>query len=304
MIVLPNYVQATSDDLLSKYSLGEQGSQLVGICCFLANKYHGYLYDVHKKTKLISSFSFMTKSQAAMFDVSFMHALSENSVESYTSRVFQASMACMPSVGSHIPEKVGEEGDGGESDGGTVGEEGDGEEGEESEGGTVGEEGDGGEGEESEGGTVGEAGDRGEGEESEGGTVGEEGDGGEGEESEGGTVGEEGDGGEGEESEGGTEGGAAVKVEEWLKQVGVMPINLQLYLHIHTHTHHTPTHARIHTHTQPCPPPSMDLTLVSSNKFISSCALANSESYMIVLTKGEDLSQNTTTTTTTTTTTA
>ena len=90
----------------------EEGTQLVGISCFLANKYHGYLYDIHQNTKLVSSFSFMAKSYAISCDNNFIHALSSNSVESYTTRMFQAAVTSMPLAGSQIPTVVGGEGDG------------------------------------------------------------------------------------------------------------------------------------------------------------------------------------------------
>lgn len=65
--------------------------QLLGISCFLANKFHGYLYDVHQQGRPVSSFSFMSPTQAVVCDDMFLHALSAKSVESYTSRSLQAS---------------------------------------------------------------------------------------------------------------------------------------------------------------------------------------------------------------------
>ena len=85
----------------------EGGPQLVSISYFLANKYNGYVYDVHQKTKLVSSFSFMSKSIMVSCQNNFMHVLStDDSVESYTIRAFQAAMANMPSVSRYIPRRV------------------------------------------------------------------------------------------------------------------------------------------------------------------------------------------------------
>ena len=78
------------------------------MCCFLGNKYHGYLYDVHRKAKPVSYLSFMTKSRAVCCDSGFIHALSANSVESYTSRTFPAAVANMPPSSTCIPPRVGE----------------------------------------------------------------------------------------------------------------------------------------------------------------------------------------------------
>ena len=78
------------------------------MCCFLGNKYHGYLYDVHRKAKAVSYLSFMTKSQAVCCDSGFLHALSANSVESYTSRTFPAAVANMPLSSTRVPPRVGE----------------------------------------------------------------------------------------------------------------------------------------------------------------------------------------------------
>ncbi len=63
--------------------------QLVGISCFLANSYHGYQYDVHLRACLSCSFSFMSPTQAVVCDHAFLHALSDKSVETYTSRALQ-----------------------------------------------------------------------------------------------------------------------------------------------------------------------------------------------------------------------
>lgn len=90
----------------------DNGSRtLVGLCCFLANKYHGFLYDVYQRTRLISSFSFMSKSQLVVCDSSFLHALSADSIESYTTRVFQAVTARMPTVGDLVLTARGGEGE-------------------------------------------------------------------------------------------------------------------------------------------------------------------------------------------------
>ena len=65
---------------------------LAGISCFIANKHHGFLYDVHSKTRLVSSFSFMSKTHMVTMDTNFIHALSTDSVETYTNRVFQVGV--------------------------------------------------------------------------------------------------------------------------------------------------------------------------------------------------------------------
>ena len=44
---------------------------------------------------------------------------------------------------------------------------------------------------------------------------------------------------------------------------------------------------------QPIPPHTMDLTLVSTSKFVGCCYLATSQDYVIVVTKGEADSQTT-----------
>ena len=55
----------------------------------------------------MSSFSFMSKSTVVSYQTSFMHVLSVDSVEIYTSRAFQAAVASMPSASSCIPPSVG-----------------------------------------------------------------------------------------------------------------------------------------------------------------------------------------------------
>ena len=70
--------------------IDENGSrQLIGISCFLADKFHGYLYDVHLQGHLASSFSFMSPARGVVCDDMFLHALSAESVETYTSRSLQ-----------------------------------------------------------------------------------------------------------------------------------------------------------------------------------------------------------------------
>ena len=66
---------------------------MIGISCFLANKFHGYLYDVHLQGHLASSFSFMSPTHAVVCDDLFLHALSAESVETYTSRSLQVLYA-------------------------------------------------------------------------------------------------------------------------------------------------------------------------------------------------------------------
>lgn len=66
--------------------------QLIGISCFLANKFHGYLYDVHVQGHLASSFSFMSPTHAVVCDTTFLHALSAKSVETYTCRTLQVRL--------------------------------------------------------------------------------------------------------------------------------------------------------------------------------------------------------------------
>lgn len=70
--------------------------QLIGISCFLANKFHGYLYDVHLQGHLASSFSFMSPTHAVVCDDLFLHALSAESVETYTNRSLQTAILHMP----------------------------------------------------------------------------------------------------------------------------------------------------------------------------------------------------------------
>ncbi len=96
----------------------------MGVACFLANDKQGYLYSVHHKPRLISSFSFMTGSKKAVCGPSVLHVLSADSVESYTSRAFQAALSDGAVVGSCMPERVRDEevreGEGGEeADGGS-----------------------------------------------------------------------------------------------------------------------------------------------------------------------------------------
>lgn len=103
--------------------------KLVGISCFLANRFHGYLYDVHQQCRLLSSFSFMEQSRLASCDGRLLHALSSESVETYTSRAFQAAIANVPRGSTVIPSIAEEENGlvcGGEVEGGG-GEEGGGE---------------------------------------------------------------------------------------------------------------------------------------------------------------------------------
>ena len=85
--------------------------QLVGVSCFLANRYHSYLYDVHHRCRLLSSFSFMEQSRLASCDGVLLHALSDQSVETYTSRVFQAAIGNLPrgSAVIHSPPEEEEE---------------------------------------------------------------------------------------------------------------------------------------------------------------------------------------------------
>ena len=66
--------------------------QLVGISCFMANSFHGYQCDVHLRTCLSCSFSFMSPTHAVVCDAAFLHALSDESVETYTSRSLQVNM--------------------------------------------------------------------------------------------------------------------------------------------------------------------------------------------------------------------
>ena len=81
----------------------------MGLACFLANTYHGYLYDVHQQTKLSSSFSFMERSLMALCDGSFLHTLSADSLESFSSRAFPTAMADVPQTSSiAAPDRCGE----------------------------------------------------------------------------------------------------------------------------------------------------------------------------------------------------
>lgn len=43
---------------------------------------------------------------------------------------------------------------------------------------------------------------------------------------------------------------------------------------------------------QPCPPPTMDLTLVSANQFVSSSCLASMQDHMVILTKSTEHAQS------------
>ena len=70
----------------------------MGLACFLANRYHGFIYDVHHQAKLSSSFSFMEQSRLAYCDGNFLHALSGDSLETYTSRCFSSAVGPMPRV--------------------------------------------------------------------------------------------------------------------------------------------------------------------------------------------------------------
>ena len=198
-----------------------QGSRsLVGVSCFLANRFHSYLYDVHRRCRLLSSFSFMAQSRLAYCDGRLLHALSDGSVETYTSRAFQAAISNLPRGSPVIPPPAEETGGwaeflgvaGSEKGGDSLeeGEKGEGgrDEGEKGEGGREDGEGEGGreEGENGEGGR--EEGEKGEGGRDEG----EKGEGGreEGEKGEGGRdEGEKGEGGrdEGEKGEGGRDEG-------------------------------------------------------------------------------------------------
>ena len=65
--------------------------QLVGISCFMANSFHGYQY-VHLRACLSCSFSFMSPTHAVVCDAAFLHALSDESVETYTSQSLQVNM--------------------------------------------------------------------------------------------------------------------------------------------------------------------------------------------------------------------
>ena len=80
----------------------------MGVSCFLANRFHSYLYDVHHRCRLLSSFSFMEKSRLATCDGMLLHALSEDSVETYTSRAFQAAIGNLPRGSIVIPTTAGE----------------------------------------------------------------------------------------------------------------------------------------------------------------------------------------------------
>ena len=80
----------------------------MGVSCFLANRFHSYLYDVHRRCRLLSSFSFMTKSRLASCDGRLLHALSDESVETYTSRVFQAAVSNLPRGSAVIPPSAEE----------------------------------------------------------------------------------------------------------------------------------------------------------------------------------------------------
>ena len=64
---------------------------MIGISCFLADKFHGYLYDVHLQGHLDCSFSFMSPARVVVCDDMFLHALSAESVETYTSRSLQVN---------------------------------------------------------------------------------------------------------------------------------------------------------------------------------------------------------------------
>ena len=56
----------------------------------------GFLYDVYQKTRLVSSLQFMTRCQTLSFDGCFLHTLSSESVDSYTTRVFASAMSGFP----------------------------------------------------------------------------------------------------------------------------------------------------------------------------------------------------------------
>ena len=253
---------------------------LVGVSCFLANRFHSYLYDVHRRCRLLSSFSFMTKSRLASCDGWLLHALSDESVETYTSRVFQAAVSNLPRGSAVIPPSAEETDGWAESMGGAGSERGCGS---------------GGEGEGREGGRGESA-----------------------------AVSSEatevfnhtnclppspaGSGGSGDE----------VKVtpdpETWLRQVHleyfIPPSIFYPTPRIFYPTQYILSHPRdILSHPvyfipppgyfifislslslsgpQPIPPHSLDLTLVSSSKFIGCCYLATSQDYIIVVTKGE-----------------
>ena len=125
---------------VGSHSASDQGPRsLVGVSCFLANRFHSYLYDVHRRCRLLSSFSFMAQSRLAYCDERLLHALSDGSVETYTSRAFQAAIGNLPRSSAVIPP-LAEETDGwaefmgvAESGGGCGSVEGEGEEGEEGE---------------------------------------------------------------------------------------------------------------------------------------------------------------------------
>ena len=104
-------------------------AQLIGISCFLANRFHGYLCDVHQQCRLLSYFSFMEKSRLASCDGIFLHALSSESVETYTGRAFKSAISNLPRGSTVIPSVSEDEDKEGEVGGANGGEgEGEGEE--------------------------------------------------------------------------------------------------------------------------------------------------------------------------------
>lgn len=85
---------------------GEGGRlELIGVSCLVSNKMQGFLYDVFHKTRLVSSLSFMNRCQTLSFDGSFLHTLSSEAVDSYTSRVFASAMSAYPFLGGSNESK-------------------------------------------------------------------------------------------------------------------------------------------------------------------------------------------------------
>lgn len=76
---------------------GEGAHQtLIGVSCLVSNKMQGFLYDVYHKTRLVSSLQFMSRCQTLSFDGCFLHTLSSEAVDSYTTRVFASAMTGFP----------------------------------------------------------------------------------------------------------------------------------------------------------------------------------------------------------------
>ncbi|KAL5490939.1 hypothetical protein EMCRGX_G016142 [Ephydatia muelleri] len=99
-------------ELLPTLVEGPSGTVLVGLSCFVASQHQGYIYDIHRKTRRVSTFSFNSNTLAASCGSGLLYTLSEDSLDAYTSRVFPSCLAQSPPCSRCVDsEDVGGGGD-------------------------------------------------------------------------------------------------------------------------------------------------------------------------------------------------